>query len=174
MDKMNPDSSLAKRGNNPNYVPIKDENGLTPKQLIFVEGLQTGLSQTESARRAGYKFPDVAGCRLAQKPAVRQMIRKYLTDRIETQGAMIGVRALEEVAQDCRQPGAARVSAAKALLNRAGIVEKPPENSDLGGKLYSEMTLPELQSLIKQGEEQHQKEVLAIDITPEKPIESDG
>ena len=58
---------------------------LTYKQRAFVEHFlgDAQWNATEAARRAGYKFPNVEGCRLL----VNANVRQHITDRLHAMGA---------------------------------------------------------------------------------------
>ncbi|WP_316397331.1 hypothetical protein [Bradyrhizobium sp. 33ap4] len=76
---------------------------------------------TYSAEKAGYRFPAVAGNRLAKNPDVAEDVRRRARQRLQTEGAEVGVRVLIELAEDVKQKGSTRGAAAKALVQLSGI-----------------------------------------------------
>jgi phage terminase small subunit len=56
---------------------------LTPKQARFVAEYLKTRNQTESARRAGYKSPEVEGCRLLKNAKVAALVAAGQSERTE-------------------------------------------------------------------------------------------
>lgn len=48
---------------------------LAPKQRQFIDNFMSGMTQTQAARQAGYKFPDVEAHRLMRIPEIAEIIK---------------------------------------------------------------------------------------------------
>lgn len=129
---------------------LEQKFGLTEKQaafaVAFVQYGDVGLA----SERAGYSDA-TTGWQVLRVPHVVLAIREELQRRLITEGATIGLDALLKIAGNKREPAAARVAAAKALLDRAGFV--PPSLKDEGtGKQLTEMSPDELRRFIEEAE----------------------
>lgn len=102
-------------------------DALTPQQQQAVVVLAGGGTQEEAARAVGVQRSTVTGwmARAYFVAAVDAEVDAALAEarRRLRAAAPLAVSALLDVANDPDQPGAARVSAAKEVLNRIGLVE---------------------------------------------------
>jgi hypothetical protein len=78
---------------------------------------------SDAARKAGYSAKSAAeiGRQLLEKPHVRDMISQELV-KLRVRSGTIGLNALTTIAGDAKMAPAARVAAARALLEHAGLV----------------------------------------------------
>lgn len=97
---------------------------MTEKQRAFViEYARNGGNASAAARAAGYpeKSAHEQGRQQLEKPHIREAIYKELMKLRHRSGA-IGLSALINIAQDDKNPAAARVAAARALIDHAGLL----------------------------------------------------
>lgn len=156
-------------------LPVDDESAeiaryeadsLTDLRKKFVDLVVIGNNPTESARLAGYSDPRQAAYYLLRQPKVAAAIRARSEALLMTEGAVVGVGTLLQVAKNEKYSPAARVRAAESLLDRAGIGVKPKENQPLGAKPIGDMDLGELDAFIKAGSaalERHRQAASATD-----------
>jgi len=127
---------------------------LTEQQQIFVrEYVSNGGRGAEAARAAG--FSEVSSGRYAyqllEKPHVAEAIRaeqrRVLGGRVATKA----ISVLEGILDDAKAPYGARVDAAKAVLDRGGLVapKAPAAQEPDDRKPLSELSLEELYELIR-------------------------
>lgn len=106
---------------------------------------------------------------LLRQSHVSAAIRYEVARRLATEGAQIGYGALKRIAQDLWAPAAAQVSAAKALLQAAGLLEAPQEGNKT--KSINDMDREELRDYISKTRAQIEQieaglAAKAQDITP--------
>ena len=102
---------------------ISFSKNLTDKQSKFVDYfVAEGKTQTEAARLAGYSFPEYEGYRLVRQPRMIQVIQAARPKYYQTNLANVAVSTLQQVMQDTNDPPAARVSAARTVLELAGDI----------------------------------------------------
>ena len=97
---------------------------LTEMQRRFaLEYASNGGNATATAKAAGYSEASASelGRQLLKKAHVRKLILDELI-RCRTESGAIGLSALKQVAVDTSLPGAARVAAARTLMEHAGLV----------------------------------------------------
>jgi hypothetical protein len=97
---------------------------MTEKQCAFVlEYARNGGNASAAARAAGYpeKSAHEQGRQQLEKPHIREAIYKELMKLRHRSGA-IGLSALVNIAQDDKNPAAARVAAARTLIDHAGLL----------------------------------------------------
>lgn len=138
---------------------------LTPMQGQFVrEVVANGVNPTEAARRAGFAVPREAGYRLSRLPHVMAAVRQERARLFDGELANVAAETLRQVMTDPEAPAAARVSAARTVLE---VTRELGRRQDDGGadKQLHEMTPDELAGLISKWEAERSK--VAIDITPE-------
>ena len=147
-----------------NPIQVKNYSRLTDKQSKFVDYyVAEGKTQTEAARLAGYSFPEYEGYRLVRQPRMIQVIHAARQKYYQTNLANVAVSTLQQVMQDTNAPAAARVSAARTVLELAGDLGPNSVKGSEGGSLC-EMTPGELSSLIKRWEDE--RITITKDITP--------
>ena len=95
--------------------------GTEMQQRFAIEYANNGGNGTAAAKAAGYseKSAHEIARQLLEKPAVQTMIHKELM-RLRYRSGVVGLNALTQIAEDTRLPAAARVQAARALMEHAG------------------------------------------------------
>ena len=128
--------------------------GLTEKQADFVRHLvRDGCTQTESARRAGYGDPSSRAYELVRKPHVIEAIRQEQRRLVDGDLVNVALKTLRDIMSDTDASAAARVSAARAALEIGGHMRKDAAD-DSADKALSEMSIEELEALVRHGREQ--------------------
>lgn len=90
-------------------------------QRVFSAKMASSGDHAYSAEKAGYAVPVKAGAALMRNPDVAEDIRRRARNRLQTEGAEVGVRVLIELAEDMKQKGSTRGAAAKSLVQLSGI-----------------------------------------------------
>ena len=121
---------------------------LTPKQRAFVTTLvRTGCNPTSAARQAGYSDAHVSAYDLQRMPHVAAAIRferqRYITGEL----ANVATGTLREILTDAEAPAAARVQAARTVLEMSGEIGRKKQDGD-DDKPLSELSADELSRLI--------------------------
>lgn len=143
------------------YAPGID---LTPMQREFVQTLvRTGCSFTEAARQAGYADPKVSSFNLRQLPHVSAAIRLERERYISGELANVATGTLHAILTDKEAPAAARVQAARTVLEMSGEIGRHKRSSE-DERPLSEMSAEELAGLIDKW--QAEKAALATAIDP--------
>ena len=153
---------------------------LTPKQQVFVHHLvQTGCSPTAAARQAGYSAAKESAYGLTRLPHVAAAIRQERARVFDSDLANVAAETLRAVMTDKEAPAAARVSAARTVLE---VTRELGRRQDDGGndKQLHEMTPDELASLISKWEVERSKvakditdQVEVVDVTPKEPLSAE-
>jgi hypothetical protein len=139
-------------------------HGLTPMQQEFVKGVvKSTLSPTAAARAAGYLAPANASSGLSRSPHVVLAIRQERMRLFETDLGNVAAETLRSIMTDATAPAAARVSAARTVLEVTKELGRRQEDS-AHDRALSEMSADELASLIDKWS--GERAALAIDITP--------
>lgn len=121
---------------------------LTPMQREFVCALvRNGCSATKAAEMAGYKEPRISAFNLRQLPHVAAAIRMERARYISGELANIATGTLRNILTDSEAPAAARVQAARTVLEMSGEIGRGKKDAD-EDKPLSEMTPDELTRLI--------------------------
>ncbi len=117
---------------------------MTEKQQAFaLEYASNGGNATAAAKTAGYSEVSAheLGRQLLEKPHVREAIHGELM-KLKYRSGVVGLSALVNIAQDEKSPPAARVSAARALVEHAGLLESAkgrkddtPDSEEKSGKI---------------------------------------
>lgn len=152
--------NVFKQGSTENLVA-----SLTPKQQVFVRELVHGNeTPTGAARKAGYNSPQQTGYVLSRTPHIVMAVRQERARLFDNGLANIAAATLRSVMLDESAPAAARVSAARTVLEVTREIgrrqEDPTSEKDL-----SEMTAEELAGLIDRWK--GERAALAKDITPD-------
>lgn len=130
---------------------------LTEKQKAFCRAfVANGGKRKLAAIASGYAHPASAADKLMRNPAVVEMIRRDYGDSI-TGMAGTALETLKEIMQDKAAPSAARVSAAKWVLegNGFGLAANAlflRAGGDQTGKALSSMSIEELEAMAKVAE----------------------
>ena len=121
---------------------------LTPMQRLFVTELtRNGLTPTSAARKAGYAKPESAGYDVSRLPHVAAAIRLERERYVSGELANVATGTLKAIMLDAKAPAAARVSAARAVLEMSRDLGKAKADPDADRPL-SEMSADELAQLI--------------------------
>lgn len=118
----------------------KNNNAITGfrgKSADIARLLMLGMRPTEVAKALDCSLPEVSRVKNSQK--YNSAKRKAALSLLYSEGVLIGVETLIEIASDKKASSGARVSAAGRLLDFAGISEEKR-----GDKTASEMTHEEL------------------------------
>jgi hypothetical protein len=135
---------------------------LTDKQARFAENLAAGMTATDAARAAGYLTSSpqslrVTASRLTSLPSIQQAVFQHRERRLQGPLASMALACLEGVMQDLAAPPAARIQAAKFILEAAGhglenrrLSARHPDDIEKG---ISNFTLAELEAMVAAAEE---------------------
>ena len=138
---------------------------LTPKQRAFVTTLvRTGCNPTHAARTAGYSDAHVSAYDLQKLPHVQAAIRLERQRFISGELANVATGTLQAIMTDKEAPAAARVQAARTVLEMSGEIGRHKRADDEDRPL-SELTADELTRMIDKWTEE--KAALA------KPIDAE-
>jgi phage terminase small subunit len=102
---------------------------MTPQERVFVEQYARTSDGVYAATKAGYGSPDKRASQTLAKPAIVDAIKQRQQERLNTQGAEIGINTLFEVAQDLKAPSGARVKAATEILDRCGFAKQQDDTA---------------------------------------------
>jgi hypothetical protein len=91
-------------------------------------------------------------CILDQSEDDPTAIRAEIARILRTEGAVVGLRTLLEIAQDETAPKGVRADCAKALLDRGGYVAPRAEAAEPSEKMLTEMSPAELLDVINECE----------------------
>lgn len=121
---------------------------LTPKQRTFVSELvRTGCNPTHAARVAGYSDASTSAYDLARLPHVAAAIRLERERYISGELANVATGTLHQILVDKGAPAAARVQAARTVLEMSGEIGRHKRSAE-DERPLSEMTAEELAGLI--------------------------
>lgn len=141
---------------------------LTQMQRTFVATLvRQGCSPTQAARIAGYSSPRTAAYDLLRHPSVQTALAFERTRYISGELANVATSTLHAVMTDPDAPAAARVAAARTVLEMSGDLGRARQEAS-DERALSELSADELGSLIERW--QGERHALA---TPEAGAEAD-
>lgn len=106
---------------------------MTDKQRAFVlEYARNGGNASAAARSAGYpeKSAHEQGRQQLEKPHIREAIYRELM-KLRYRSGVVGLSALVAIAEDETKPSAARVAAARALLEHADLPQRNAAENDI-------------------------------------------
>jgi hypothetical protein len=127
------------------YVPGIE---LTPMQREFVRTVvKNGCSATKAAEIAGFKTPRQTGHYLQALPHVQAAIRIERQRYVSGELANVATGTLQAIMTDKQAPAAARVQAARTVLEMSGEIGKARKDQDEDRPL-SELTAEELTRMI--------------------------
>ena len=133
------------------YAPGVD---LTPKQRAFVTTLvRTGCNPTHAARQAGYSDAHVSAYDLQRLPHVQAAIRLERGRYISGELANVATGTLHAILVDSTAPAAARVQAARTVLEMSGEIGRNKTTADEDRPL-SELSAEELTRMIDRWQEE--------------------
>jgi phage terminase small subunit len=138
---------------------------LTPMQRAYVVNLvRNGVNPTKAAELAGYQHPKTAGFELTRLPHVAAAVRMERQRYISGELANVATGTLQAIMTDRDAPAAARVQAARTVLEMSGEIGRHKRVDDEDRPL-SELTADELTRMIDKWTEE--KSALA------KPIDAE-
>ena len=135
---------------------------LTDKQEAFARAVADGATASKAARMAGYADNTASSIttqasRLAHDPNVRRAIHNYREDRLSGPMASKALSCLESVMDDTAAPPAARLQAARWILEAAGhgVAAQSLQlraGSVVADRPMSDWSLAELEAMVAQRE----------------------
>ena len=131
-------------------VPKKTSGGKNAHVVFAREFVANGGKPAAAAKVAEYNHPASAAYDLLQIPNVQLMIQKEQILQVKAMGVTEAIATLRSICTDISAPHGARVEASKAILGLAKFTDRIQESSD---KPLSEMTIEELDNVIKQGQQ---------------------
>jgi hypothetical protein len=134
---------------------------LSEQQAAFITGVLEGKSPTVSARSAGYKHPGPAAYTLMRNSRILAALRLERQALYQGPLASLAASTLESVMKDSDAPPAARVSAARTVLELAGDLGRREAEGEV--KQLSELSPAELSQMISRWEEERSQ---IKDVTP--------
>lgn len=122
------------------------------QKQFAVEYVMNGGKGAQAARRAGYSKESARtlSCQLLSRPHIQEFIRKELEIQRCKAGA-VGLHTLYQITQNEKASTSSRVSAARALLEYAGMIGGS-KDAGKGVKEPGEMTAEELRAFIDNAE----------------------
>lgn len=136
-------------------APTEIDDGATPaaskdeRLARFINHLSYGKSVSVAAIDSGYSAP--TGFRIVERPDFVPMLRAALQRRLLVDGATVAIQVLIDIAADPETAKSVRVDAAKALVDRAGVVVSKRESGQADISL-AEMTREQLLRLASSAE----------------------
>lgn len=112
-------------------APLDDDASKDERLKRFVNRICYGSEISVAAREAGYS--PTHGFRLAERPDFVPLLRAALQRRLLVDGATVAIQTLIDIAADPQTAKSVRVDAAKALVDRAGVIVNKREagNADI-------------------------------------------
>lgn len=114
---------------------------------FVVQTVRMGMNPSAAARVAGFAAPGQAGYELTRLPHVQAAIQLERQRYISGELANVATGTLRQVMEDKKAPAAARVQAARTVMEMAGHLGKGAKD-DREDKPLSEMDAQELAALI--------------------------
>lgn len=105
---------------------IDDKNDRDDRLRVFAAHVAAGKKVGDAALSSGYSFSH--GFRLVERPDFVPMLRAALQRRLLVDGATVAIQTLIDIAADPETAKSVRVDAAKALVDRAGVVVNKRES----------------------------------------------
>lgn len=106
---------------------VKDGEGLTGKQAVLTDALESGLSINAAAKKAKYSGHSSAAYNAVSKTVERELRRRRSTV-LATEGAQAAMRSMIELAKS--GPATVRFQAAKFILEVSGHRADDPARLD--------------------------------------------
>jgi phage terminase small subunit len=157
------------QGDGPRYGIVPQ---LTDRQQQFVhEIVKSGVNPTEAARRAGYRAPKETSYTLTRTPHIVLAIRQERARMFDGDLANVAAVTLRDIMLDSQAPAAARVSAARTVLEVTRELGRRQDDAGSDKQLH-EMTPEELAGLISKWEVERSR--VAVDITPGDDAQDDA
>ena len=141
---------------------------LTPKQRTFIMALvRTGTNPTNAAREAGYSDAGASAYDLMRLPHIAAAIRLERERYISGELANVATGTLHAILVDKAAPAAARVQAARTVLEMSGEIGKAKRSAE-DERPLSEMSAEELAGLIDKWTAE--RAAMATPINPEDVV----
>ena len=151
------------------YAPGID---LTPKQMAFVSVLvRSGQTPTHAAREAGYSDAGTSAYDLMRMPHVVAAVRLERERYISGELANVATGTLHAILTDKAAPAAARVQAARTVLEMSGEVGRAKRSAE-DERPLSEMSAEELAGLIDKWQAEKAALATPIDVTDVEIVNS--
>lgn len=93
----------------------------TDMQISFIDAVSRGIEPLQAATDAGYAAPAATVYQLLRSPRVVEEIARNL-ERSRVESGAIGLSVAREIAQQRQAPAAARMTAARTLMEWAGMI----------------------------------------------------
>jgi phage terminase small subunit len=123
---------------------------LTPRQKEFVHNLvHLGELPTVAARKAGYSQPRNSAYAMIRLPHIHMAIRQERARYFDVDLANVAAGTLKQIMLDAEAPAAARVSAARTVLEVTREIGRRQEDPT-DDRPLNEMSADELTDLIEQ------------------------
>ena len=143
-----------------------EQNPRDERLRIFAAHVAAGKKVTDAALSSGYSSGH--GFRLVERPDFVPLLRAALQRRLLVEGATIGIQTLLDIASDPETAKSVRVDAAKALVDRAGVVVSKRESGQADISL-AEMTREQLLRLASSAESELATRAKRVD-APKAPV----
>lgn len=166
LKNINEISPLDKVG--PDTIDPRQALDLTGKHTAFVDAFFIhGGNATAAAKAAGYNNPNSYGLQLVKMPKIASAIRRQYRRTFETRGLSLSWKVLERILTDDKASDAIQAKVALKIVDLVyGKDGNRQDETQVEDKPISEMTVEELEKLVKQGRETLERERNAVDITP--------
>lgn len=151
------------------HLPMRKT--LTKQEVRFIEAVARGNEPAVVARAEGY-LDSKEWYRLLRRPAVAAAIDLEVRKQLSTELAPLAIQHYRNVLTNSNASDSDKNTAARAVLDRAGIVApKAPESPEKDHKDLGEMTTDELMAIVAETDKElSTRAVSARDITPsDKP-----
>lgn len=154
------DKSLIYKG-----VVLPDHKGrLTEQEKKYVSIVAETGNARLAAKEAGYKAPHVSAYQKLNNPTILAEVSRLQTEKLVTELAPIALATLQDVMTSKTAPAAARVQAAKVVLDKGGVGVR---TADGEGKEPHEMSGDELaNAIMKLTAVVEERRRTTIDVTP--------
>lgn len=141
---------------------------MNAQQVAFVRAyVRNGAKGEAAAREAGYSHDSARtySWELLTKPHILAAIHAEQARVIQGEAATEALDVLRAIVRDASTPPATRVTGAQFLLRLAGHVEpKAPESVDAGRRDLADMTVDELEQIVRDGRKAEQAFERADDV----------
>jgi len=115
----------------------------TDMQISFIDAVSRGIEPLQAATDAGYAAPAATVYQLLRSPRVIEEIARNL-ERSRVESGAVGLSVAREIAQQRAAPAAARMTAARTLMEWAGMLGRNgPQEKD-----PADMSTEELRQLL--------------------------
>jgi hypothetical protein len=156
---------VAEGGNG--AVAKQSDRSLTEMQLVFINYLVEGLTQTEAARLAGYSHPSEQAWHLVRHPRIQDELQVRRQARIVSRTVGLALAAMDAALEDPKASHTAKFPYVKLALALGGHHERVNDAKGIQNKDLSEMTPDELAQTIAEARQARADiEARMRDVTP--------